>query len=218
MVLDDGLIAGLDPARTRAVLAPKVDGAANLDRATRRASLDYFLVFSSATTMVGNPGQAAYVAANGYLQGLMRRRLAEGLPGLAIGWGAIADAGVLARERDVAAKLERISGIVAMPAQEALSCLDTLLTLGPSCPATVFCAMFRPGAALQGLKLLRTPAFAQLLPSPTGCWPGGRYRPRGTDRGQERGRGAGDGRRSWRTKWRASSAFRRGDRCCTAAR
>jgi NADPH:quinone reductase-like Zn-dependent oxidoreductase len=130
MVLDDGLIAGLEPARTRAVLAPKVDGATNLDRATKlhcaagAEPLDYFVVYSSATTMIGNPGQAAYVAANGYLQGLMRRRRAAGLPGLAVAWGAIADVGVLARDRDVAAKLERISGIVPMRADEALSQLE----------------------------------------------------------------------------------------------
>jgi phthiocerol/phenolphthiocerol synthesis type-I polyketide synthase C len=168
VVLDDGMIAGLEPGRTRAVLAPKVDGAANLDRATRGAALDYFVAFSSATTMVGNPGQGAYVAANGYLQGLMRRRQAEGLPGLAVGWGAIADVGLLARDQDVAAKLERISGIIAMQSREALSYLDMLLGQGASCPPTVYCAMFRPGAALQGLKLMRTPAFAQLFASAEG--------------------------------------------------
>jgi NAD(P)-dependent dehydrogenase (short-subunit alcohol dehydrogenase family)/acyl carrier protein len=168
MVLDDGLIAGLEPARTRAVLAPKVDGAANLDRATRGTALDYFVAFSSATTMIGNPGQGAYVAANAYLQGLMRRRRAEGLPGLAVGWGAIGDVGVLSRDLDVAAKLERISGIVAMQSKEALSYLDILLSRGASCPATVYCAQFRSGAALQGLKLLKTPAFSQLFASSGG--------------------------------------------------
>jgi acyl carrier protein len=168
MVLDDGLIAGMQPARTRAVLAPKVDGAANLDRATRNAALDYFVAFSSATTMVGNPGQGAYVAANGYLQGLMRRRRAEGLPGLAVGWGAIADVGILARDRDVAAKLERMSGIIAMQSREALSCLDQLLSRPAAYPSTVYCAMFRPGAALQSLKLLQTPAFTQLFAAAEG--------------------------------------------------
>jgi phthiocerol/phenolphthiocerol synthesis type-I polyketide synthase C len=169
MVLDDGLIAGLEPARTRAVLAPKMDGATNLDRATNHncatgaGPLDYFVVYSSATTMIGNPGQAAYVAANGYLQGLMRRRRADGLPGLAVAWGAIADVGVLARDFDVAAKLERITGIVPMRADEALSHLDILLARPSLCPPTVYCAMFRPGAALQGLKLLETPSFVRLF-------------------------------------------------------
>jgi len=168
MVLDDGLIAGLTPMRTRAVLAPKVDGAANLDRATRTAALDYFVAFSSATTMVGNPGQGAYVAANGYLQGLMRRRRAEGLPGLAVGWGAIADVGILARDPDVAAKLERMSGIVAMQSREALSYLGQLLSRPQDAASTVYCANFRPGATLQGLKLLQTPAFAQLFAAAEG--------------------------------------------------
>jgi len=163
MVLDDGLIAGLTPARTRAVLAPKVDGAANLDQATRGAALDYFVVYSSSTTMVGNPGQAAYVAANGYLQGLVRRRRAEGLPGLAVAWGAIADAGVLARDPDVTAKLERIGGFVAMRATEALAHLDVLLAPHSAYPPTVYCAAFRPGAAFKELKVLRSPTFAQLF-------------------------------------------------------
>jgi acyl transferase domain-containing protein/NADPH:quinone reductase-like Zn-dependent oxidoreductase/acyl carrier protein len=163
MVLDDGLIAGLAPARTRAVLAPKVDGVRNLDRATRGTVLDYFVAFSSATTLIGNPGQGAYVAANGYLQGCLRRRRAEGLPGFAVAWGAIGDVGVLARERDIAAKLERLSGIVTMRSDEALSHLDRLLSQPSSCPPTVYCATFRPGAMLQGLKLLKTPVFAQLF-------------------------------------------------------
>jgi len=163
VVLDDGMIAGMEPGRTRAVLAPKVDGVDNLDRATRSAPLDYFVAFSSATTLVGNPGQGAYVAANGYLQGLMRRRRAEGLPGLAVGWGAIADVGILARNQEIAAKLERISGIVALQSKEALGHLDTMLSRGMDCPPIVHCAIFRAGSALQGLKLLQTPAYAQLF-------------------------------------------------------
>lgn len=163
MVLDDGLIANLTQVRTHAVLAPKVEGAANLDHATREQKLDYFVAYSSATTMIGNPGQAAYVAANGYLQGLMRNRRARGLPGLAVAWGAIADAGVLARDQDTAAKLERISGIAAMRAAEALGYLGTLLAEGDAVPPTVYCATIRPNAMLRALKLLQTPSFAGMF-------------------------------------------------------
>jgi acyl transferase domain-containing protein/NADPH:quinone reductase-like Zn-dependent oxidoreductase/acyl carrier protein len=168
MVLDDGLIAGLDPARTRKVLAPKVEGANNLDRATRGAALDYFVVYSSATTMIGNPGQAAYVAANGYLQGLMRRRAADGLPGLAVGWGAISDAGVLSRDAGTAEKLERISGIGAMRAAEALSYLDVVMAT-PQAVSTVYCLTIRPGGALRDLSLLQTPSFAHLFAKADGA-------------------------------------------------
>ncbi len=163
MVLDDGLISSMDPVRTHAVLAPKVDGANNLDRATRAAPLDYFVVFSSVATMIGNPGQGAYVAANGYLQGLVARRRAEGLAGLAVGWGAIADAGILARDPDVAGKLSRLVGIEAMQSRAALAHLETLLGNPTEYPASVYCAQLRPGVAADHLKVLRTPAFEGLF-------------------------------------------------------
>jgi NADPH:quinone reductase-like Zn-dependent oxidoreductase/acyl carrier protein len=163
MVLDDGLIAELDTARARAVLAPKTLGADHLDHATSGAALDYFVAFSSVATMVGNPGQGAYVAANGYLQGVMARRRAAGLPGLAVGWGAIADVGVLARDPQAAARLERLTGIEAMPARAALAYLETLLTQPAAAPDTAYCARFRAGENLQRFKLLQTATFAGLF-------------------------------------------------------
>ena len=98
MVLDDAIVANLDEGRLIEVLRPKVAGAENLDRLSRDLSLDYFVLFSSATTVIGNPGQSAYVAANGFLEGMARRRHEAGLPALAVAWGGIADVGVLARK------------------------------------------------------------------------------------------------------------------------
>ena len=99
MVLQDGLIANLEPSALEAVIRPKVIGAQHLDAATRSKSLDYFVLFSSATTFIGNPGQGAYVAANGFMEGVARQRRRLGLPALAVAWGAIGDVGVLARNR-----------------------------------------------------------------------------------------------------------------------
>ena len=56
MVLDDGLATSLDEACFLKILKPKVAGAENLDRLTRSLPLDYFVLFSSATTVIGNPG------------------------------------------------------------------------------------------------------------------------------------------------------------------
>ena len=70
MTLDDATVANLDEARLLKVLKPKIAGAEILDRLTRSMPLDYFVLFSSATTAIGNPGQGAYVAANGFLEGL----------------------------------------------------------------------------------------------------------------------------------------------------
>jgi acyl transferase domain-containing protein/acyl carrier protein/SAM-dependent methyltransferase len=55
------------------VLAPKATGTVNLDEATRDLPLDLFVLFSSGATL-GNPGQADYAAANGFLDGFAKYR------------------------------------------------------------------------------------------------------------------------------------------------
>lgn len=120
MVLDDALLSNLTPERNRPVVDVKVRGAELLDRLTEKDQLELFLLFSSATTMIGNPGQANYVMANGYLEGLARRRRAVGRPGLAIGFGAIADTGFLARNTEVNELLSKRIGKTAMRARDAL--------------------------------------------------------------------------------------------------
>ena len=98
-------------------------GAEHLDAATRERQLDYFVLFSSATTFIGNPGQGAYVAANGFMEGLARRRKALGLPALAVAWGAIGDVGVLARNRAV---METLAGRVGVTPMDARRSLDLM--------------------------------------------------------------------------------------------
>ncbi|WP_040440080.1 type I polyketide synthase [Roseibium aggregatum] len=127
MVLNDVLIANMDHDGLTRVLAPKVRGAELLDRLTADDPLDHFVLYSSATTLVGNPGQANYVAANGYLEGLARKRRAEGRPALAVAWGAISDAGYLARNEDVNEMLSRKLGRHALTAKEALDGLMALM-------------------------------------------------------------------------------------------
>ncbi|WP_440410088.1 type I polyketide synthase [Neorhizobium petrolearium] len=120
MVLDDALLANLTPDRNKPVVDVKVRGAEVLHRLTAGDDLELFLLFSSATTMIGNPGQANYVIANGYLEGLARARRAAGLPALAVGFGAIADTGFLARNAEVNEILAKRIGKTAMKAREAL--------------------------------------------------------------------------------------------------
>ena len=120
MVLDDALLANLTPERNRPVLEVKIRGAEILDRLTQKDQLELFLLFSSATTMLGNPGQANYVVANGYLEGLARARRAAGKPALAVGFGAIADKGFLARNGEVNELLSKRIGKAALKAREAL--------------------------------------------------------------------------------------------------
>ncbi|WP_052700201.1 SDR family NAD(P)-dependent oxidoreductase [Methylocucumis oryzae] len=56
-----------------AVLAPKVQGLVNLDLATRGLDLDWLVLFSSVAAF-GNPGQADYAAANGFMDAYCQYR------------------------------------------------------------------------------------------------------------------------------------------------
>lgn len=94
--IDDGLTGDINSARAVAVLGPKLGGALALDALTSADPIEMFLMFSSATTLLGAPGQGVYVAANLALEALARHRRAAGRPALTVAWGPIADAGYLA--------------------------------------------------------------------------------------------------------------------------
>lgn len=149
MVLDDALIGNLNRERNQPVIDVKAKGAAILDRLTRADKLDNFILFSSVTTLVGNPGQANYVAANGFLEGLARARRSAGLPGLAVGFGAIADAGYLARNTEVGQRLDRRLGKTAIGSREALQCVEDYIASAPDsvAAAVVMVSEFDWGAA-----------------------------------------------------------------------
>ncbi len=165
MVLDDALILNLDAERIEKVLRPKVLGAHNLDRASRGLDLDFFVLFSSATTMVGNPGQANYVAANAYLEGLARQRRAEGLPALAVAWGAISDAGYLARNMETNDVLSTRLGRHALTARDALEGLGLLLHHGSLevSEAAIAYARIDWGAARKELAIVKSSLFSDFL-------------------------------------------------------
>lgn len=127
MHIDDALVRNLDDARFADVLAPKIAGALNLHHATRDHQLDYFVVYSSATTALGNPGQSSYVAANSYLEALVEWRRAAGLPGTCMAWGPLDDVGFLARNEKTREALQSRIGGSAISSNEALAALGATL-------------------------------------------------------------------------------------------
>ncbi|MBL6076904.1 SDR family NAD(P)-dependent oxidoreductase [Belnapia sp. T18] len=177
-VTSDGAAALLDPARAAPVLAAKLATADTLDRLTARDPVDLFLMYSSATVAVGNPGQAAYVAANAGLEAVARRRRAAGRPAMAIGWGPIADAGMLAGDAAKVEILERRLGVAAMRAEEALAALPALLAADAAAPGLARITWSAAGAAL---AILAEPGFEAVrsLAAPAGDAAGLRARLRG---------------------------------------
>ena len=97
MVIDDAPLSALTPERMLSVLEPKAQGAWLLHEATRERALDCFVMFSSVSSIFGNPAQGNYSAANAFLDALAHHRRALGLPALTINWGVLGGEGYVAR-------------------------------------------------------------------------------------------------------------------------
>jgi acyl transferase domain-containing protein/acyl carrier protein len=129
MVLDDGFLNTMDRTRFDRVLQPKVKGALNLHAATEGITLDFFLSFSSISSVIGNAGQANYVAANSFLDGFAHWRRSQGLAATTVNLGVLAQVGVVARNSDVGHLLEG-AGIKGFSTAMALESLELIIESG----------------------------------------------------------------------------------------
>ncbi len=129
MVLDDGLITQQNRERFLKVTAPKVAGAWNLHKCSERLTLDFFVAFSSVSSLVGNTGQSSYVAANAFLEALCAHRRSLGLPALTVSWGRISDVGYVARHGEVERRLNQ-DGILGITPSQATGILGRLILAG----------------------------------------------------------------------------------------
>jgi epothilone polyketide synthase D len=125
-LLDDGMLLQQSPARFRAVMAPKVQGALHLDALTRETPLDFFVLYASGAGLFGSPGQGNYAAANTFLDALAHHRRAEGLPALSIDWGLFAEVGLAAAQENRGERLVS-RGMRSLTVDEGLSALGRLL-------------------------------------------------------------------------------------------
>jgi NADPH:quinone reductase-like Zn-dependent oxidoreductase/acyl carrier protein len=124
--LDDGLLVNQDPSRFRKVMAPKIQGALHLHALTRDLPIEFFVMYSSGTGLLGSPGQSNYAAANTFLDALAHLRRSQGLAGLSIDWAAFSEVGLAAAQENRGARIAS-QGMRSLTPAEGLSALARLL-------------------------------------------------------------------------------------------
>ncbi|MCP3061223.1 SDR family NAD(P)-dependent oxidoreductase [Myxococcus sp. K38C18041901] len=130
VTLDDKPLARLDRASLERVMAAKAQGAWNLHLLTRDLSLDHLVLFSSISSLIGNAGQGSYVAANAFLDQLAVYRRKQGWVATTLQWGALGEAGLVARNASVAQHLEHL-GLRGLSTRAALQGLGQVLDAQP---------------------------------------------------------------------------------------
>ncbi|OBJ48074.1 type I polyketide synthase [Mycobacterium sp. 1423905.2] len=159
-VLDDALLSQQTWDRFRTTLAPKAFGACYLDRLTKKDQLDFFIVSSSVSSLLGSPGQANYSTANALLDGLVAQRQAQGLPATGVNFGPWAKGGMASSE---AARANiGAQGLVPLEPSAALSALAEVVANGTA-QATVIKANWQRAAKVLGSS--RPPILDLVLPS-----------------------------------------------------
>lgn len=95
--LDDGIIEQQSWKRFQTTMDAKVQGSWNLHTLTKERELEFFILFSSMTALLGNKGQVNHAAANAFQDALAWYRRSLDLPGMSINWGAWSEIGAAAR-------------------------------------------------------------------------------------------------------------------------
>ena len=92
-VIDDRQLHAIDADSLDRVWRPKAQGAWHLHQLLEHEPLDFFVLFSSLGSVLGQTGQGSYASANAFLDGLAHHRAAKGLPAVSVNWAGWADLG-----------------------------------------------------------------------------------------------------------------------------
>jgi polyketide synthase PksN len=144
----EGFLINKSLERFDQVVSPKIDGAWILHQLTLDDPLEFFVMFSSIATVLRNPGQSDYTAANAYLDCLAQLRRSMNLPALSICWPAWREVG-MALDHDAVDEDELIAPIAT---STALALLDTALSDAVGLPPVLILGAINPRAPLAALE------------------------------------------------------------------
>ncbi|KAF7272913.1 hypothetical protein GWI33_014349 [Rhynchophorus ferrugineus] len=175
VVLQDSLLGSQTEEMFKISFGPKAVAARHLDKLSREycPRLRYFVLFSSVSCGRGNAGQTNYGMANSIMEKICEKRRMEGLPGLAIQWGAVGEVGLVADMQEESIEME-IGGTLQQRISHCLEVMDLFLKQTESAVvSSVVVAEKRSGttadnivsavANILGIKDLKTISFQATL-------------------------------------------------------
>ncbi|KFH40913.1 Lovastatin nonaketide synthase-like protein [Hapsidospora chrysogenum ATCC 11550] len=170
MVLNDSVFEHMDHQQWSDATRPKVLGTRNVHDFFG-SDLDFFVMLSSLTGVVGNASQGNYAAGGSFQDAFASWRTSQGLPAVSIDLGTVKSVGYVAETEGVAARMER-AGYVPQEEEEVLGLIEAAIRT-PSRQSST-----RPSQVITGIGLYddvdvawrKERRFANLLrASPTGA-------------------------------------------------
>jgi acyl transferase domain-containing protein len=130
-IFDDSLLLNHSLEKYTNVFAAKVTGSWHLHTLSQSSDLDFFVLCSSTSALMGGTGLSNYAAANTFLGVLAHYRRQQGLPAICVDWGAWKDVGMaqtVGQQRQ--AQWEQV-GLQMMDVAEVLAAFQHLLVAAP---------------------------------------------------------------------------------------
>lgn len=167
----DALLVNKTSESFSQVLSPKIRGVEILDSVTAKLNLDFFVVFSSLSAVLGNPGQIDYACANAYLDYFTQQRQARVNEGerhgksISINW-PYWQAGGMQLSDKVISQIEASTGLQPLSTQDGLKALEQALVANNPQALVCFGDKLKILASLNGSNSKAAP-ITPTAPSPS---------------------------------------------------
>ncbi|KAF2106034.1 hypothetical protein BDV96DRAFT_607692 [Lophiotrema nucula] len=123
MVLQDALFHSMSHSDWKSAMDPKIRGSWNLHTLLSN-DLDFFVMLSSISGMIGSSGQSNYAAGNTYQDALAAFRVSQGQKAVSLNLGIMKDEGYLVNHSDTVEQLMRMKKLVEIPQEDLFAILE----------------------------------------------------------------------------------------------
>ncbi|KAK3681631.1 hypothetical protein B0T22DRAFT_299554 [Podospora appendiculata] len=128
MVLQDSILEQMTLADWQTAIRPKIAGSWNLhERFSAPDSLDFFVLLSSLSCILGWASQANYAAGGSYQDALARARHAAHLPAVSIDIGSVKGVGYVAESRAVSDRIRKAAQSLVLPDEAVLGAIGAAI-------------------------------------------------------------------------------------------